>query len=412
MSYEAIKIATRNLCISYDKEKNTLNSKYLTNLEILIMNNDIGIAKFVGYLIRICNKKNYLFRLGSIVVADYFIRKFDIFALHYLSWSYCFLENIVFFNLPYDDEEQKEDFNLMKKRSREIINNWIKDLGNKYIKLQTIEELIKIEDEKQKIIEIEKDKKLMEVFLKRCSLAQKHYEELLSEINVIFKKMDELMEELIPNELKNIVKDSLNEKVPSTSNVNFYKSHGYDVNTEIQIFLQKDCFKIIPTDENKSILDNLSKLHERSSKIAKSLTRKIDKLCKSKNKYEKLFHDKCFNLREKIRRYTQKCNDLGIDKFYKESNDNNSIKTDDDSDFEDVDMNDIDYLIPTKIVKNSKEDTIHENIKIDNLNKLKFNPNIKFDNDFTGTRQEKLKSHKNVEKNIISKLSALKKRKC
>uniref|UniRef100_A0AAF5D7Z0 Neurotransmitter-gated ion-channel ligand-binding domain-containing protein n=1 Tax=Strongyloides stercoralis TaxID=6248 RepID=A0AAF5D7Z0_STRER len=350
-------------------------------------------------------------KLGSMVVADYFIRKSDTFALHYLSWAFCFLEKVVFFKIPPDNEEEEDDYNLMKQRSRIIVNNWIQDLGERYVKLKTIEELIKNENEKQKIIEMENDKKVMEVFLKRCGLAQKHYEELLTEMIVIFRRMDELMEELIPNELKSIIHDSSLTPSTSTSDINLSKAHGYDVNTEIKIFLQKDCFKVTPTDENRSILNELNKLHEKSSKIAKSLTRKIDKLCKSTNKYEKEFHDNCFNLREKIRRYIQKCNELGIDKFYKESNDKEDIKTDDDSDFEDVDIDDIDYLIPQKVIKKSDEDTICKNIKFDNLDKLKFNPHIKFDTDISKTKKEKVKCGKNFEKNIMSKFTALKKRK-
>uniref|UniRef100_A0A0K0FA66 VHS domain-containing protein n=1 Tax=Strongyloides venezuelensis TaxID=75913 RepID=A0A0K0FA66_STRVS len=411
MSFEDIKIATRNLCLSYDKVKNTLNTKCLRSVEELIVNNETSITKFAEYLIKVCRKKNYTFRLSSIVVADYFIRKYDIFALYYLSWSYCFLDKIVFFNLPNDDESDKDDYKLMKELSRSIVEKWIRDLGTKFIKLQTIGEFFVKEDEKQELIEIENDKKLMSIFLKHCELAQKHYEELSSEMDVIFKRIDELMEELIPNELKNFQMPSSEVGSGSTSDINLSKVHGYDIDTEVQVFLRKDCFKVTITDENRGIFNELNKLHKRSCEIAKSLTRKIERLCESGNKFEKAFCDKCFNLREKIRRYIQKCNDIGVDRFYKDDVENADVKSDNDSDFEDVDIDDTDYLIPSKVTKQTKEDTIHVNIKIENLDKLKFNPYIKLNADSNSLKKEKPKTTENVEKNILSKFAALKKRK-
>uniref|UniRef100_A0A0N4ZGH0 VHS domain-containing protein n=1 Tax=Parastrongyloides trichosuri TaxID=131310 RepID=A0A0N4ZGH0_PARTI len=382
-----IQSAVRNLIITYDYKKNELDRRNLEVLRQQIFNsgNQCEVDKFLAeYLIRYSCKNNLNYRIATMMIADHFLTIRQMFPLFYLSYSCVFLEKVVMLDLPSIKNVNKESYENMKKNGRIIIDKWVKELTGKYPKLEAIIDVLEEYDKKKKLEQDEEDKKEYSIFMRRCELAEKHYNEIHGKMINVFKVMNDLMEKLIPNELKNMLEkdNSLSKNNDITSNINLAKAHGYDINTKIEVFLKKDCFKIDITDENREIFTELKKEYKVCCSVAKSLTRKVDRLNGSKNKYEIQLTDKCSMLREKIRRYIQKCNDLGIDRFTVDEEDLGNKEESDDSDFEDIDMDTLDDAPLKKIKKVEEGESIKGNItKAGHIDTLKYNPNIKYDVD-------------------------------
>uniref|UniRef100_A0AC35UGY9 CID domain-containing protein n=1 Tax=Rhabditophanes sp. KR3021 TaxID=114890 RepID=A0AC35UGY9_9BILA len=354
MSSDFIKNYLQTLYLSYDKTKNSLNGNILNQLENEINNNEHFFIVLAQILIKKLYHKNYDMRLSSIMIADYFFGKYPAFTLYYSTHIKNLLDKVIYIDNSSNNTERAKS-EPSDSEARRILNNWVSKYQDKYVKLKTVANMLVHLDSQSLKLQEEKDSRLKMLFLEKCEKAQKHVQELRIQMNSCLKEMSQLMELLIPkiDIPSSSAESDISVKVCPYNKQNANNAHGYDINTEIKVFIPPEAYKITETSDNKSTLDKLKSLYLEVSNVTKILTRKLKRLRNATNKFEIEFVKEIGNFRNILQIEIKKCNELGIDKL--SIFQSHPADVSDNSDFEDVDL-DAPLLLsdsaPTAILNN------------------------------------------------------------